>query len=283
MNSRHESVAAQQTPLASPFDHPECGYLAMLRGMHTFRQPSLYAREQADSAADQALLAEIAEQLGSGLPEGRWDLRGLDTASRRFVGEVLGRGEIGIRVAAPPEKLEVDESVFAGLWTIRRYQAGRLVENYLESGPLPRAVHEWAGRLTHGAGPALPAEFPAGIMNAPAVLAEIAAKSQNYRPGRDSVVNLSLLPMTPEDVRLVADVLGLAGLSLVSKGYGDCRIRLTRVPHVWWVQYFNASGQLILNTLEITAMPTVALAAAEDLTDSAARLAETLAVLERSP
>ncbi|WP_162232560.1 hydrogenase expression/formation protein, partial [Methylogaea oryzae] len=125
------------------------------------------------------------------------------------------------------------------------------------------------------------AALPGRVMNAPAVLAEIAGKSQKYSPGRESVVNLSLLPMTPEDVAVLSDTLGLAGLSLVSKGYGDCRIHLTRLPGVWWVQYFNSPGQMILNTLEITRMPSVALAAAEDLADSAARLAETLAELDR--
>ena len=279
MNTRPESVAAQQAPLASPFDDPECSYLAMPRGMQTFSQPSLCGWERTDGAAGRALLARVAEQLGNRLPAGRWDLRGLDAADRRFVAEVLGRGEIGIRVTAPPGRLEMEESVFAGLWQIRHIQGDGTHEDYLETGPLPFAVYEWAGRLTQGAGLAIPAEFPAGVMNAPAVLAEVAAKSQNYRPGRDSVLNLSLLPMTPEDVALVADSLGLAGLSLVSKGYGDCRIHLTRVPHVWWVQYFNAPGQMILNTLEVTAMPAVALAAAEDLADSAQRLAEALAEL----
>lgn len=279
MTAPQPAIAVQPAPLLSPFDDPECAYLAMPQDMHTFSQPSLYGWQGDDGAAGRALLAKVAAKLGGGRPEGRWDLRGLDEAGRRFVGEVLGRGEISIRIAAPPQRLEMEESVFAGLWQIRRIEDGGAPEDYLETGPLPQAVYTWAERMAAGAAPAMPSEFAEGVMNAPAVLAEIADKSQNYRPGRESVINLSLLPMTPEDVALLAETLGLAGLSLVSKGYGDCRIHLTRVPNVWWVQYFNSPGQMILNTLEITAMPSVALAAAEDLADSAQRLAETLAQL----
>lgn len=280
MTEPQAAIAIQPAALVSPFDDPECAYLAMPDGMQTFRAPCLQDDWQGEeAAAGRALLQQIAASLAGGQPQGQWPLQALDADSRRFIGEVLGRGEISIRIAAPPLRLEVEESVFAGLWQIRRIEDGGAPEDYLEAGPLPLAVYQWAKRLADGAAPAMPAAFAEGVMNAPAVLAEIADKSQNYCPGRESILNLSLLPMTPEDVALVADSLGLAGLSLVSKGYGDCRIHLTRVPNVWWVQYFNSPGQMILNTLEITAMPSVALAAGEDLADSAQRLAETLAQL----
>ncbi|TAN50083.1 MAG: hydrogenase expression/formation protein [Methylococcaceae bacterium] len=276
-------IAVEPAPLLSPFDDPECSYPSMPNEMHTFRSPSLHGYDQRDVAGGRALLAEVALRLGDGV-QGRWDLRGLDAASRSFIGEVLGRGEISVRVDGFPhperQRLEMEESVFAGLWQIRRYLDDGDLEDYLEIGPLPSAVYQWAELLTQGGALTMPSRFPGGVMNAPAILVEIADKSQNYPLGGASTLNLSLLPMTPQDVALVADVLGLAGLSLVSKGYGDCRIHLTRVPNVWWVQYFNAPGQMILNTLEITAVPQVALAAAEDIGDSAARLRETLAALD---
>ncbi|MGB0217246.1 MAG: hydrogenase expression/formation C-terminal domain-containing protein [Alteromonas oceani] len=40
------------------------------------------------------------------------------------------------------------------------------------------------------------------------------------------------------------------------------------------MQYYNSTDQLILDTLEIVAIPAVACAAPEDLADSAVRLSE---------
>ncbi|MCE8470492.1 hydrogenase expression/formation protein, partial [Rhodovulum sulfidophilum] len=57
---------------------------------------------------------------------------------------------------------------------------------------------------------------------------------------------------------------------------GNCRVAATATPNVWRVQFFNSMDSLILDTFEVTDMPEVALAAPEDLTDSAARLREVL-------
>jgi hypothetical protein len=45
-----------------------------------------------------------------------------------------------------------------------------------------------------------------------------------------------------------------------------------RAGGVWRVQFFNSMDTLILDTLEVTDMPEVVLAAPEDLSDSARRL-----------
>ena len=58
-----------------------------------------------------------------------------------------------------------------------------------------------------------------------------------------------------------------------------CRIRATATPFVWRVQFFNSTDVLILDTFEVTGMPEVALAAPEDLADSAKRLVEVLGAI----
>ena len=63
-------------------------------------------------------------------------------------------------------------------------------------------------------------------------------------------------------------------MSILSRGYGNCRVTSTRLAHVWWVQYFNSMDTLILNTIEVVALPEVALAAPEDLRESHQRLVE---------
>ena len=68
----------------------------------------------------------------------------------------------------------------------------------------------------------------------------------------------------------------MGSTDIPSRGYGNCRVTATATPHVWRVQFYNSMDQLILDTFEVTEMPEVALAAAEDLMDSAERLREVL-------
>jgi hydrogenase-1 operon protein HyaF len=117
-------------------------------------------------------------------------------------------------------------------------------------------------------------------VSAPAILAELAGAAERGRGAAAHVVNLTLLPITPEDVDWLVNALEVGPVTLLSRGYGNCRITSTRMRHTWWVQYFNSMDHLILNTIEVTEIPEVALAAAEDFHDSLERLGEWLATLE---
>ncbi len=119
-----------------------------------------------------------------------------------------------------------------------------------------------------------------GVVNAPAILTELLDKSAAWQPGTPPhVVNLSLLPHTPEDLDMIERVLGHGTLTILSRGYGNCRITSTATPHVWRVRYFNSMDTLILDTIEVTEVPEVACAAQEDLADSAERLGEICAII----
>ena len=93
------------------------------------------------------------------------------------------------------------------------------------------------------------------------------------------VVNLTLLPQSEQDLECLGDSLGRGPVSMLCRGYGNCRVTVTGLRDVWWVQYFNSDDKLILNTLEVTPVPAAVLAAQEDLDDSAERLREILAAL----
>ncbi len=111
-------------------------------------------------------------------------------------------------------------------------------------------------------------------MNGLAVLAEVnehAARWDGSEP-HNRVLNFTLMPMSPEDQQLLIDVLGRAELVLESGGFGNCRIMATTVRHVWAVQYLNAMGNTILDTLEIGRIPDAVLASREDFEDSCRRL-----------
>ena len=76
--------------------------------------------------------------------------------------------------------------------------------------------------------------------------------------------------------------IGAGRVLILSRGYGNCRIVDTRLLNTWRVTYFNSSDIIILDTLEVCRVPDVACAAAEDLEDSAERLAEVLQWVQAS-
>jgi hydrogenase-1 operon protein HyaF len=115
-------------------------------------------------------------------------------------------------------------------------------------------------------------------MNAPSILTELSDQVARWAPGRPThVVNLTLLPLSPQDLAFLGERLGQGRVVVLSRGYGNCRVTSTRVPHCWRVVYYNSQDTVILDTVEVTAMPDAVCAAPEDLADSAERLDEVLA------
>jgi hydrogenase-1 operon protein HyaF len=165
----------------------------------------------------------------------------------------------------------VQESVFAGVWML--LAAGM---DKVEVAPVPSLAVTRAHVPHRPAIGALAARRP-GLANAPAILSELMDKSATRKPGDMAhVVNLSLLPHTPEDLLWLDEALGTGAVTILSRGYGNCRITATGQAQVWKVQFYNSMDTLILDTFEVTEMPEVALAAGEDLADSAARIRDVI-------
>ncbi len=253
-------------------------YLPMPKGMETFHQPRL-----PDNATPESI-AEAARVLGyfvdgaaaAGFAGGaKLDLLGLDGDVREVVNQSLGFGEVSAFTTAP-EHWRVQETAFAGIWRVLRLaDDGRLLVDRLETGTIPEALIDTMQRT---AAADLPApDYPAGCMNAQALVEEIRMQAAAYRPGQSAhVINLTLLPVSDADLDTLYGWLGHREVSILSRGYGNCRITSTRLKNVWWVQYFNSMDTLILNSIEVVAMPDVALAADEDFDDSVERLREYL-------
>lgn len=268
-----------------PPNAPEAGPNApsMPREMRAFAMPEL-----PESGACPPPVLQLLQQLraacaacAAGAPGGRFSLDGLGGAELTLLDQLLGEGEVSARLA-DGARLRVRESAFAGVWQVRQAADGphhpRL---FAEVGALPQAVLAAAEQGMER--PAIPAEPPEGLMNGPALLEEIRQQLTARGPGDPPhVINFTLLPVSAGDFRLLEQALGSGALTLLSRGYGDCRIAATGVRRVWRVQYFNASEQPILDSLEITDMPQPALATTEDLADSARRLGELLQWLETS-
>lgn len=271
-------IGAGSQPLED--DGATLEYPRMPQGMATYEPLVLpEADELAGFESGVDLLRRLQHALAAyrmGDPPEVLDLSGLDAGNLRMVDETLGEGEVSIRFDAA-DGHRVQETRLAGVWRVRSTGPhGLPARDHLEVADIPGVVRANAFR-----GAAAQAEIrdpaPPGVLNAPPVLVELNDRSARLVPGDGThVVNLTLLPQSDEDLAFLDAALGQGPVSILSRGYGNCRITATALRNVWWVQHFNSQEHLILNTLEVVEVPEAALAAREDIEDSAGRLADIL-------
>jgi hydrogenase-1 operon protein HyaF len=263
-------------------------YLSMPKEMDTYCPPSLPDPEHfavlAEARAVLHRLLELLDHAASAGEGGQIDLAGLDDDERAALNQVLAEGEASARLVDPATGLDVriQESIFTGIWRLLTVRAGRVVDDRLEVGAVPQALRALAQE--DATRPVRPWDgpLPAGVQNAPMLVAEVRDQSRRWQPGQPPhVVNLSLLPVTPEDIGFLDHQLGTGRVLILSRGYGNCRITNTLLPNTWRVVYYNSQDKVILNTVEVIDMPEVALAAPEDLCDSHTRLADIVRYLEQ--
>ncbi len=261
-------------------------YLSMPHDMETYHTPVLPEPEEiARHAGAVQLLHEVLGALRlvaeGGAPQhevGRVMLSGLSVADIALINQVLGEGDVSAQVLAEDGTpvLQIQESVFAGVWRVIELQPNGQVIDWIEVGAVPEVLRKTAKMDSHQARPA-ELSVPPQVMNAPSVLVELEDKRHTWQPGQMAhVVNLSLLPLTPMDIAYLDHQLGTGRVLILSRGYGNCRITNCCVPSTWRVVYYNSQDTVILNSVEVTDMPEVACAAPEDLVDSVDRLHEVL-------
>ncbi len=260
---------------------PDCP--ALPQGMHTYAPPPL--PEAADPAArEEALgllrgLRAAMQGIAFGSPDYPViELGELSAGARALVNDALGQGEVSAVVEGEPS-LRIQESVFAGVWRVQALDAaGRVRADRIEACPIPAAIARRAA--AHGRVILDIPEPPAGVMNAQALLAELRDVAARYRAGDAAhVMNLTLLPLVPADLAHLMRTLGSGCVVVLARGYGNCRITSTSLADTWWVQYYNSNDSLILNTIEVAAVPEVACASAEDYADSIERMGEWIEAL----
>jgi len=204
------------------------------------------------------------------------NLNALDNASRDVVNQILGEGEVSITYDGAL-RARIQESVMAGIWRTLYLDADDVVlADVLEVADVPRLVRSADGRdrpLDTSAETAA-----TGVMNALPILVELDSHLERFvADGTRNTINLSLLPLSDEDVEFLDQRLGRGPVDILSRAYGKCQVISTCTQNVWWVRYYNSMSTLILNTLEVAEVPEVVCAAPEDLRDSAERLEEILA------
>jgi hydrogenase-1 operon protein HyaF len=262
-------------------------YMSMPKGMDTYQSPSLPEPEDMAGHHDarralHAVRQALADAVEGGTPPAV-SLEGLAAADLALVNQVLGEGEVSAQVLgeAGQRHARIQESVFAGVWRVIEVAADGTVRDRIEVAPVPALLREAAREDAGQPRPAAPAAPPT-VMNAPAILAELEDQRRRWRDGQPAhVVNLTLLPLGPDDIGYLDHVLGTGRVLILSRGYGNCRITNARVPNTWRVVYYNSQDAVILNAVEVTGLPEVACAAHEDLEDSLERFTEVLAWVEQ--
>ncbi len=270
---------------SQPDEDEELQYLPMPREMNTFEMPRVPDRADPEAlVAARAVLGGFLDLLAAWDPEGadrgpQVSLNAIPPQVLTLVNEMLGEGEVSIRVDGE-RSYRIQESVFTGLWRVCALDGeGRLADDWLEASPLPAVVTDVARASAASAPPLV--NVPPGAMNSPALLTELGSQMGARRESDAAhVINLTLFPMTPEDHAVMEQALPNGPVAMISRGFGNCHITSTSLRDVWRVQYFNSMKTLILNTVEVVAVPAVALAAPEDLVESRERLAELVTWLD---
>ena len=266
-----------ETPARGVFLDPGEDPLALLgtpslQRLQSPRLPADFTASPALRAALDAIRERVRQVAAGETSHAALTVTHLEPDCRRALGEILGEGEVTGRVALDGVSYSITESVLTGLWHLR----GSDDSEWVEVGAVPAIVTRAADSLRPAPVP-LPEQVP-GVMNGLAVLAEVNEHAARWDDTSEynRVLNFTLLPMSPVDQQLLIDVLGRAELALESGGFGQCRVMATTVRNVWAVQYVNALGNTILDTLEIGRIPDAVLAAQEDFDETSRRLEQIL-------
>ena len=253
-------------------------FMPMPREMNTFAMPRLPdPGAGADVAAAHAVLHTFVVQMAQWLhADGEppvLELAGLAPAALRALNEALGEGEVSAIVDAG-EHIRIQETVFCGVWRQQHLRRdGSLLHDLLLAATIPALLPALADANAQSTLRIWP--LPAGAMNVQPLIHELQEAMNRSGEGVPAlVINLTLLPLSPQDSAHLDALLDGGNVVLLSRGFGNCRISSTAARHVWRVQYFNNMQTLILNTLEVAPLPAAAQASREDLVESHERLAE---------
>ncbi len=266
-------------------DGAEMSFMQMPSGMNTYEAPIIPEPEEVlglEAAVEKTReLLDLLRQQPADAAASVIDLDALDERNRRFFDQLLGEGEVSVQCSGSLSAL-IQESVLAGVWRVQYTDDhGKVLHDTIEIGAIPNLVSDLTFRDAAERITVDRLDIPDSVYNAAPLLTEIDDQlARGEDAERPYTINLSLLPHTEEDLLFLSDTLGIGPVIILSRGYGNCRISSTRTRDVWWVQYFNSQETLILNTLEISHVPEVACAAAEDLADSARRLEEIIRIYD---
>ena len=113
--------------------------------------------------------------------------------------------------------------------------------------------------------------------NADAILHEIVALLEAYTAsGQTGAIDLHSLPLTLDDYELLRITLADGEVHAHIDAIGNSEVRETLYPGVWWVTYYNAEGDIVADLIEVTAVPEILKAPADDIREGLVHLRELL-------
>ena len=164
------------------------------------------------------------------------DLRAHQPGARRGRGQRAGAGAAGdARFGATRPACACRSRCSPASGACMRAPTTAALHDHVEVGAIPALLRAAAARGRRGAARRRCRPAAArGLQNAPTLLVELADQRQRWQPGQPAhVVNLTLLPMSPEDIGLLDHQLGTGRVLILSRGYGNCRITNTlRAEHL---------------------------------------------------
>ncbi len=116
-------------------------------------------------------------------------------------------------------------------------------------------------------------ESPRG--NVEPILGEILhALDRLLDEGEPTIIDLGRLPFGPGEIEDLEGQLGTGEISAELDALGASRIRETIYPGVWWLEHYNAAGELAGTYIEITRVPEILKSQDADVAAGRARLHE---------
>ncbi len=85
--------------------------------------------------------------------------------------------------------------------------------------------------------------------------------------GEEGSIDLSSLPLTPEDYDLLEETLGEGEVTAEVNSLGATRVHETGIPGVWWVTHYNEDDDVMAEFIEVTYCPEILLTPEDDVKD----------------
>lgn len=94
--------------------------------------------------------------------------------------------------------------------------------------------------------------------------------------GKTKTINLINFPLSYNEAKFLDEALGRGNIKII---YGSSELTIwqeSKISGVWWGEYRNSSGKIILRTIEVTFYPELAKSQIEDIEDGIKSLEEIL-------
>ncbi len=98
--------------------------------------------------------------------------------------------------------------------------------------------------------------------------------------GEKKTINLSNFPLSYDEAKFLDEFLGRGGVKIIYESSELTVWQETKISGVWWGEYRNSAGKIVLRTIEITFFPELAMSQVEDIEEGINTLDETLSRLK---